>query len=424
MIALIAGKENVTFTELTKRVHAEAAGLSPKLANQIQVLTASSTIDFVVKFLACLEAKLPVAILAAGGAGAESEARLALLKAPCHPETAVILFTSGSTGTPKAVQLSQANIDANTRGVITSLDFSSAKEQTLFLPLSYSYGLLGQLLPALECKIQTRLLEKFTDVKGRFDDATASGMWSGVPAHWETILRSTDAAAPCNEKITHIISAGAPMPVSLRERLRERFPKAILYNNYGQTEASPRLLCYSSRDPEFFTGGVGRPVGDAQIKLSHDGELEVRGSQIMLGYLGDKDATATKLKDGWLHTGDSAEISANGLVSILGRRDELFNVGGERTSPSEIENALKTLPGITDAAVFIEDDPLYGSKMSAFLVGPLLTKNQLVSHLAEKLSPHKTPKDYYTLEKLPRGANGKLIRSELGNLKTPERRLR
>ena len=424
MIALISGKENVTFADLSKRVRSEAAGLSREPVGQIGVLTAASTIDFVVKFLAYLEAKRPLAVLAAGGAGAESEARLALLKAPCHPNTAVILFTSGSTGTPKAVELSRANIDANTRGVISSLDFASAKEQTLYLPLSYSYGLLGQLLPALECKIPTRLLEKLTDAKGLFDDGVASGMWSGVPAHWETILRSTDADNACNPKITHVISAGAPMHVSLRERLRERFPNAVLYNNYGQTEASPRLLCFSSRDPEFFLGGVGRPVGDAQVKLSKDGELEVRGSQIMLGYLGDQTATTAKLSQGWLRTGDLAEISASGLVSILGRRDELFNVGGERTSPSEIEIALKSLPGITDAAVFVEDDPLYGSKISAFLVGPLLTKNQLMSTLAGKLSLHKTPKDFYTLEKLPRSPSGKLLRAELGNLKTPERRLR
>ncbi|MGK5090114.1 class I adenylate-forming enzyme family protein [Bdellovibrionota bacterium FG-2] len=424
MIALICGKENVTFEELQNRVRTETVP-----HKGVQILTATPTLDFIVQFLACLETGRPAAIFSPQWSVAETQSRAALLQTPCHHETAVILFTSGSTGTPKAVQLSRKNIEANTRGVIASLDFISAREQTLFLPLSYCYGLLGQLLPALQCKIPTRILTKMTDIKGCFDGGSATGMWSGVPSHWEMILKITEPTHSGKSEITHIISAGAPLSLSLRERLRERFPRATIYNNYGQTEASPRILCFSSRDPAFFKRGVGYPIGDTQVRLGTDGELQVRGSQIMLGYLGDPETTAKKLEDGWLHTGDLAEISpetSNGsLVSITGRIDELFNVGGERTGPSEIEQVLKNIPDVTDAAVLIEDDQMYGSKISAFLIASvILEKNKVLAQISDNLSPNKIPREIYLIQALPRNASGKLMRTELKKLKTPARRLR
>ena len=326
------------------------------------------------------------------------------------------------------MQLSRAGIEANTRAVRSSLDFGKARLQTLFLPLSYSYGLLGQLLPALEARITTRLIEKFTDVKGLFDDGTASGMMSGVPSHWETILRLTTAQPDCCGQVTHVISAGAPLPIELRSRLRARFPNATLYNNYGQTEASPRLLSFSSRHPAFREGPVGFPVEGVEVKLSSTGELLARGPQLMLGYLGDEAATREKLAGGWLHTGDAAAIDPSGLVSILGREDELFNVGGERTSPIEIDEALARVPGVASGAVLVEPDPLYGSKLTGFVVARDAklppTKDAITKSLSAQLSIHKIPRELYLIDELPRGTSGKLRRAELKNFKAPDRRLK
>ncbi|MCM2277150.1 MAG: fatty acid--CoA ligase family protein [Oligoflexia bacterium] len=411
-----------------------------KLPPGIAVLRAECDAVFLSRFLAFLELGKPAAIFAPDCTPQEFQVRRQLLgpafeldrdgqltwedlSQPVrhHPETAVVLFTSGSTGAPKAVQLSRRNIEANTRAVIRSLDFDRATEQTLFLPLSYSYGLLGQVLPAFATGVPSLLLERFIDVRELLDAGEARGMWSGVPSHWEALLRLTRGQDGKCQGITHVVSAGAPMSVDLRKRLRERFPRATLYNNYGLTEASPRVLSFSSRDPAFFVEGVGYPVGDFSVKLTPEGELCVQGSQVMLGYLGDAPGTAEKIRDGWLHSGDGATLAANGLVTIHGRKDELFNIGGERTSPHEIAAALRDVPGVEDVAILIEDDPLYGAKILAFVVcGDSLAASGragLQAALASRLSPLKLPREYFRLTRLPRGANGKLLRAELAALK-------
>lgn len=426
--ALVMGSgdsKSLSFGELLALVTKEREKLGKLSPGIADALEAEMTPQFIARFIASLEKGRPVAIFSAAWTEEEKTLRRELLtSSACHPETAVVLFTSGSTGTPKLVQLSMGNIEANTRAVLSSLDFGQAASQTLFLPLSYSFGLLGQLLPALKCGMTTRLLSRFTDAKTLFDEGRAEGMWSGVPSHWEALLRLTESLPESCARITHVISAGAPMSVDLRKRLAARFSRATLYNNYGQTEAAPRVLSFSSRHPEFFSGPVGFPVGELKVRLASDGELCVSGSQIMLGYLGEPEATREKVQDGWLHTGDVASISPEGLVSIHGRRDELFNIGGERTSPLEIEAAIRKAAGVADAAILIEDDQVYGHRISAFVVpAGELTKKELTQALSERLSPLKTPREFYAVPSIPRGANGKLLRGELKTLKATGRKL-
>jgi long-chain acyl-CoA synthetase len=147
----------------------------------------------------------------------------------------------------------------------------------------------------------------------------------------------------------------------------------------------------------------------------------------MLGYLGAPEATREKLEDGWLRTGDMAELAPDGLVTILGRNDDLLKVGGERLSPFEIEAALRELPGVEDCAVWGRADPLYGTTLLAFLQlrhgASCPSQRELRQALRDRLSPHKIPVDYYRVEQLPRTSNGKLQRARLVEFTQPERRI-
>lgn len=409
--------------------------------DSVVVLRAESTIDFVITFLSYLQIKQTIALIPPGISKAPAmwqDSRLRLLgravevdhlgqlvsQSPCtevlrDPQSRVILFTSGSSGEPKAVQLSAENIRANTQAVIQSLSFKEATSQFLFLPLSYSFGVLGQLLPALAVGVQTNLLGHFAETTKYTTDTVMSGMWSGVPSHWEALLRMTQVEP--RPFVTHVISAGAPLSVELRRRLVERFPNATIFNNYGLTEAAPRVLSFSSRQDGFFSDASGFPVGDWQVRLSNDGELEIKGAQVMLSYLGDAAATDIKIREGWLNSGDFAHISSEGLVTILGRIDDVFNIGGEKTSVSEIAGAIRLISGILDCAILKEPDSVYGSRLTALVI----CKDEVVDRgrdafirdLEKKLSTVKIPRDFRRIQSLPRNQNGKVSFEDLNQLK-------
>lgn len=387
----------------------------------VPLLEAAMDPVFIAKFLAHFENGKPMALVSPDLSPAERAQRESILKNKLHPECAVIVFTSGSTGVPKAVQLSRANLEANTEAVIESLQFAKAPQQGLFLSLSYSYGLFGQLLPALHLGTRTKFYPKFADVRAAILAGEGGGMWSGVPSHWEALLRVT-TPEQC-DGVTHVISAGAALPLELRKKLKAHFRNALLFNNYGLTEASPRVLSLPSTHPRFFEEGtVGYAVKHLEVKEGEAGELLVKGKQVMLGYLGDE--KSEKIQDGWLHSGDVVHVEADGMVRIQGRMDDLFNIGGERTSPLEIDAALLKVPGVKEAAVLVENHEIYGARLAAFLVcDEGLKKKSVMEALKNHLSGHKIPLEYFRVDALPRTPNGKLRRKALTELKPAAQRI-
>ncbi|HAT6339234.1 TPA: AMP-binding protein [Legionella pneumophila subsp. pneumophila] len=432
-VAITQDNRAITFDELTHEVLASSKQFL-KLPKTIIVLHARHEIGFIIQLLACLETGRPIALFPNSISEEEKQRRLSLLgnavmineegelQEICenktiqpHPQTALILFTSGSTGSVKAVQLSSINIKANCHAVIKALEFKKIQDQLLFLPLSYSFGLLGQLLPGLMFGLTTRLITHFTDIKMLMEQSTVPQMWSGVPSHWVAInaiaKRYPDSAA----KINAIVSAGAPLSTALRTDLKQIFPKAIIYNNYGLTEASPRVLTYSSKDPLFTENYAGYPVGDWKVKLSAEHELLINGTQMMLGYLGEKDST--KIQNGWLSTGDIAEILPNGLVAIKGRRDSLVNIGGEKVSLSEIEQKICQIDVIKEAIVIPQEDKIYGTRLIVCIekksLPSSISEQNLIEKIQTQLLPRKLPIQLQLMSSLPRNQHGKLDRKAL-----------
>lgn len=432
-IALSDANRSVTFSKLQEEINIHAQQLH-KLPKGILVLKAEPNIQFVIRLMAALQINKPVALYSHTVTEQEWNARMSLLNtamtvdeagellelhqqntSPHHPQLALILFTSGTMGQVKAVQLSFKNIESNCLAVINALHCSQVQDQLLFLPLSYSFGLLGQLLPGLMTGLSTRLITQFTDIKSVFETGQVPQMWSGVPSHWVAISKMAELYPESAAKITTIVSAGAPLSTSLRADLSLKFQQAIIYNNYGLTEASPRVLTYSSEDPLFSQNYAGYAVGDWQLKLSEEQELLIRGSQVMLGYLGDEHNE--KILDGWLHTGDIAEILPSGLVAIKGRRDNQINIGGEKVNLAEIEQTLCKIEGIKEVIVVPVSDELYGIRLIACFeqssITPPLTEQQLTEKIQLHLLPKKLPINARLLEHLPRNQNGKLDRKML-----------
>lgn len=427
-IALRYQGGTLTYGALSADVKVMAKQLS-NIPSGILALTATPHSAFIVQLLAAFHNAQPVAIFAPHCPEAEKQSlcerlgRVSFINesgeliltqnnatTKHHPQTALILFTSGSTGLAKAVQLSEVNIKANCQAVIRALDFRKARDQLLFLPLSYSFGLLGQLLPGLAVGLTTELITNFTDIKSIFESGRVPQMWSGVPSHWFAINKMAVGFEEAASKITHVIAAGAPLNTVTRAHLAHTFPNARLFNNYGLTEASPRVLVLSSDDPNFLSEAVGYPIGDWQIKLNDEGELLIRGTQVMLGYLGEGENN--KIQDGWLSTGDIAELSPNNLVTIKGRMDHIVNIAGEKVNLIEIEQAITKAPHVTNAAVIPVDDPLYGIRLVAFVVSDKLS----IENLRQSFHTRKLPILIHLLPILPTSKQGKLDRIALKSM--------
>ncbi|HAT6936181.1 TPA: AMP-binding protein [Legionella pneumophila] len=432
-IAITQDNRAITFDELTHEVLDRSKQIL-KLPKTVIVLHATPDIEFIITLLACLETNRPIALFPNSISEEEKQIRLSLLGNAIlinekeelqevyenktikpHPQTALILFTSGSTGKVKAVQLSSINIKANCHAVIKALEFKKVQDQLLFLPLSYSFGLLGQLLPGLMFGLSTRLITHFTDIKMLMEQGIIPQMWSGVPSHWVAINTIAKRYPDSASKINAIVSAGAPLSTALRADLKQIFPNAIIYNNYGLTEASPRVLTYSSDDPLFTENYAGYPVGDWKVKLSSEHELLICGTQMMLGYLGENDST--KIQNGWLSTGDIAEILPNGLVAIKGRRDSLVNIGGEKVNLSEIEQKICQIDAIKEAIVIPQEDRIYGIRLVVCIEKTTLhspiSKQYLTEKIQTHLLPRKLPIQVHLMPSLPRNKHGKLDRNAL-----------
>lgn len=432
-LAIKAGHHEISYAELNKEIQEVAAQLK-RLPTGILILNAAPSIEFIIQLLAAFAINKPIALCASGLSEEDMQARLNILGTAMtvdnhgalktlyqnpditpHPDLSLILFTSGTTGQVKAVQLSQKNIMANCQAVMNVLGFSKIKEQLLFLPLSYSFGLLGQLLPGLMAGITTQLINQFTEIKTFLETGHIPQMISGVPSHWVALSKMARLYPESAAKILILVSAGAPLSVALRAELKQHFPNATIYNNYGLTEASPRVLTYSSDDPLFSEPYAGYPIGDWKARLSEDNELLIQGSQIMLGYLGEPNDN--RLQNGWLHTGDIAEITPSGLIAIKGRRDNQVNIGGEKVNLVEIEHKLCQIEEISEVILLPQEDTIYGIRLVACFdkttLPASLTEQELTEKIQMHLLPRKLPLTVRFLEQLPRNQHGKLDRKTL-----------
>lgn len=321
----------------------------------------------------------------------------------------LVLFTSGSSGPPKGVLLSRAGIDANVEAILGYLPVRDHPRTAVVLPLSYSYALVGQVLTTLRAGGTLLLLGDVAypplqvEAMARFE----AGGLSSVP----TSLRLLSQAALEAERkppLAYLASAGAPLPASVVASLRAAFPQARLFNQYGLTEASPRVSAISDAEPEFAQGSVGRTLPGISARADAEGNLFVRGPSVMLGYLDDEEATARVLSvDGELRTGDVGRVDARGYLFVEGRADGVAKCAGERVSLEEVAAAVRALAGAEASVVAVADEML-GAKLVAFVEATEALLPALRKSLRDALPPHKRPQRIVSLPQLPRLPSGKV----------------
>ena len=443
--ALSVDGESVSWAQLARRAGAVAGRLvgMPAVA-----LRATPTLDTVVGVVAGLLAGVPVVPMPAdagpmerehmlrdSGAAATigdpqwSEVSLPQVQVdgesdwsgaePPSEAAALIMYTSGTTGLPKGVVLSRRAVAADLDGLAEAWQWSPDDTLVHGLPLFHVHGLVLGVLGAL--RVGSRLVHTGKPTPQAY--AAADGtMYFGVPTVWSRICAEPTLAATLRGARL-VVSGSAPLPVAVFEQMQALIGQAPV-ERYGMTET---LITVSTRcDGERRPGWVGVPILGVESRLVDDtggvmvhdgetiGELQIRGATMFDEYLNRPDATAASHDDGWFRTGDAAVIDDGGFHRIVGRQSiDIIKTGGFKVGAGEVEAALLTHPGVTEAAVIGVHDADLGQRIVAFVVCNEVDATMLINHVAALLSVHKRPREVRVVEVLPRNAMGKVQKTLL-----------
>lgn len=350
--------------------------------------------------------------------------------APTLDDTALLQYTSGTTGVPKGAILTHANLRANAMQGQAWVPGLVAGEETFYgvLPLFHAYGMTLCLTFAMSIGAKLVLFPTFDlDLVTKAARTSPATFLPAVPPIYDQLARAAARGTIDLSTVRFAISGAMSLPVATVQRWEEA-TGGLLVEGYGMTESSPVALgnpMGRSRRP----GTVGVPFPSTEIRVvdpadtdidvpvGERGELLVRGPQVFQGYWRRPGETAdVLLADGWLRTGDIAEVSADGFVTIVDRLKELIITGGFNVSPSEVEDALQAHPDVVAAAVVGLPRSSGGEEVAAAVVlrdGATLDAGALRDFCRTRLTPYKVPKRIVAMDDLPRSLIGKVLRRQV-----------
>jgi len=335
---------------------------------------------------------------------------------------AMLLYTSGTSGSPKAAVLSHAGLFAHTAGLVHHTLPLHEKSRVLgVLPFSHSFGTRMTLLAPFYAGGCCVTLPRF-DAEASLSAAVHEAVsWlPGVPTMFAAWARVEGEPLP---QLEACLSAGAPLPESVR-RAGEARLGAPIHQGYGLTEAS--FCTVDDGSSPGVHGHVGRPVFGVELRIRNEageeaeagevGEIEVRGTNSMQGYLDDPEGTASVMRDGFLRTGDLGRVDEDGRLWIVDRLKDLILRGGYNVVPSEVEAALAALPGVLGVAVVGRPDAYLGEEIVAVFAlvkGARLGPAEVGAHARAELARPKQPREVAYVDALPVGPSRKVLRRVL-----------
>ncbi len=345
-------------------------------------------------------------------------------------DVAVLQYTGGTTGVPKGAMLTHRNLYVNTMQSYLwgqHLTQRGDERYLLVIPYFHIYGqtvgmLLGTWTGAMQIPIPkfdpNMLIEAIKEHRPTF--------FPSVPTLYISMLNHPEIRTCGLEYIRRFNSGSAPLPIEVIEQF-EQMSGAMLYEGYGLTEASPTTHSTPTLAKRK-VGSIGLPMPSTECKIvdletgtqivpvGQDGELCIRGPQVMKGYWNRPDETAIALRDGWLYTGDVARMDEDGYFYIVQRKKDMIIVSGYNVYPNEVEDVLFTHPAVLEAAVIGVPDQYRGEAVKAFLVlKPEMsaTAEEILEFCRENLAKYKVPSLIEIVPALPKSAVGKVLRREL-----------
>jgi 4-coumarate--CoA ligase len=347
---------------------------------------------------------------------------------PVDIETHVLAlpYSSGTTGLPKGVMLSHRNMVVNVDQSLPLLDVQPGETTVAFLPFFHIYGMnvLMNTFLAHGAGLVTMPRFDLEAMLGHIQRHRVEKLYIAPPVAIalakHPLVDQFDLSS-----LRVIMSAAAPLGAEVAEAVRNRLGGCAVIQGYGMTELSPLTHVTPHRAPKPGAVGVSAPNTATRIvnpetledcAPGQEGEVWVRGPQVMLGYLNRPEATAAMIRDGWLRTGDLGVVDEDGYLTIRDRLKELIKVKGFQVAPAEVEAELLSLPGVADCAVIGVADDEAGERPLAFVVaqpGSGITAEAILDALKPRLASYKLPARVIFIEAIPKSASGKILRRVL-----------
>jgi acyl-CoA synthetase (AMP-forming)/AMP-acid ligase II len=312
-----------------------------------------------------------------------------------------VIFSSGTTGLPKGAAYDADGLRAGARSAgVMSAPYDRRLTSTPFAHAGYMFKLWDQLMWGTTLVIPPApwTAEGMAAVL-RDERITVAG---AVPTQWAKLLElGVDGSLP---DLRVGVVATAPAPQNLVRAVADRLGVPLIVR-YAMTECPTICGTDPSDPPETQFRTVGRPAAGMAVRLDEDGLVEVAGPCVMRGYWGDPALTAQVLRDGWLRTGDVGRFNADGTLSLVGRRGDMYIRGGFNVHPVEVEQVIATHPAVAGAAVIGRPAPVIGEIGVAFVVPaqqadpPGLA--ELRAFVAERLADYKAPDELLIVDDLP-----------------------
>ncbi len=390
-------------------------------------------LSFPLSFLYKLKAKPPKvpASDAAHFADLLKESAEGLQIPPINPkdDLAVLIYTGGTTGLSKGVMLTHFNIASNITQIQEWLHREDRHDIVLgVLPMFHSYGFTATVGLALSSGSTCVLVPRFDAVDllktiTRYKPTS----FPGIPTMYTGLLNHPDVAKYDLSSIEFCVSGAMAMPVELMRQF-ESVTGANIMEGYGLTECSPVTHANplkGTRKP----GTVGLPYPGTDVRIvdletgadlpvGQEGEVLLRGPQVMKGYWNKPEETDAVLIDGWLYTGDIGKMDEDGYLAIVDRKKDMIIASGFNIYPREIDEILYQHPAVKEACTVGVPDEYRGETVKAFVVlkeGAAATEEEILAFCKERLAAYKRPRMVEFLPELPKSTVGKVLRRVLAD---------
>jgi HIP---CoA ligase len=325
-----------------------------------------------------------------------------------------IIFTSGTTGRPKGAMMNHHQTLRMYEEWATLADLREGDRYLMINPYFHTFGLKAGLIAsflrgATMLPVAVFEVDKVVDLVER----ERITMLPGPPTLYHSLLTVRDKSKLSTLRAG--VTGAADIPVELVRRIHDELPFQTLMTGYGLTEAGNVTLSRPGDSFEDVATTAGLPCEEVEVRVADDAEILVRGYNVMEGYLDDPAATAEAIDgDGWLHTGDLGSFDDAGRLRVVGRKKDMFIVGGFNTYPAEIEGFLLEHPAVAQAAVIGIPDDRLGQVGKAFVVAiTKVSADDLIAWCRERMAGFKVPRFIEFRDELPLNATGKVMKDQL-----------